>query len=232
MALRSALLAAALFAGLSGPAAWATTTLTPAAAQRAAETLLKALSQRNSQVIYEQLAPELRQATTADKVNLRLQNQEKILGSKVLEVVSGIDDSTVDAELTTPSGVRKITLVFDERGRLLAWEWERTNTPIRQIATSFVRAMSRGEVVSARSLLSLDLQEQISAQELTNRWQNLEKRTDSFVQIRGSLLASEGGDQQLVLVTTQFSRLTDNLFVILDSAGHIIGIDFPTTPPR
>jgi hypothetical protein len=232
MAFRSALLAAALFAGLSGPAALATTTLSPAAAQRAAETLLQSLSQKNSQAVYEQLAPELRQSTSAAKVNQRLQSQERILGSKVLEVVSGVDDSTVDAEVTTPSGVRKLTLVVDERGRLLAWEWERSDTPIRQIAGSFVRAMSRGEVVSARSMLSLDLQQQISAQELTNRWQNLEKRTGAFQRVRGTLVASQGGDQQLVLVTTQFSRLTDNLFVILDSAGHIIGIDFPTTPPR
>ncbi|MCP9828797.1 MULTISPECIES: DUF3887 domain-containing protein [unclassified Synechococcus] len=232
MVLRSALLAAALLAGFSGPAALATTSLSQADAKRAAENLLTAIGQRNSQAIYEQLAPELRQSTTVEKVNQRLQGQERILGSKVLEVVSGVDDSTVEAELTTPSGAKKIVLVVDERGRLLAWEWERSSTPIRQIASSFVTAVSRGEVVTARSMLSLELQQQISAQELTNRWQNLEKRTGPFQRVRGTLVASQGGDQQLVLVTTQFSRLTDNLFVILDSAGHIIGIDFPTTPPR
>jgi hypothetical protein len=31
-------------------------------------------------------------------------------------------------------------------------------------------------------------------------------------------------------VNTQFTRTTDNLFVILDSSNQIIGVDFPTDP--
>jgi hypothetical protein len=39
---------------------------------------------------------------------------------------------------------------------------------------------------------------------------------------------------KLVIVSTQFNRLTDNLFVILDGENQIIGVDFPDapTPPR
>jgi hypothetical protein len=35
---------------------------------------------------------------------------------------------------------------------------------------------------------------------------------------------------KLVLVNTQFTRTTDNLFVILDSSNQIVGVDFPTDP--
>jgi hypothetical protein len=33
---------------------------------------------------------------------------------------------------------------------------------------------------------------------------------------------------KLVLVNIQFTRTTDNLFVILDNSNQIVGIDFPT----
>jgi hypothetical protein len=37
-------------------------------------------------------------------------------------------------------------------------------------------------------------------------------------------------DQKLVIVKSQFSRITDNLFVILDGQNRIVGVDFPTEP--
>ena len=37
-------------------------------------------------------------------------------------------------------------------------------------------------------------------------------------------------DQRLVLVNTEFNRLTDSLFVILNSNNEIIGVDFPSDP--
>ena len=39
-------------------------------------------------------------------------------------------------------------------------------------------------------------------------------------------MASQGGDQQLVLVTIQFGKVTDNLFVIFNRDGRIINVDF------
>ena len=37
-------------------------------------------------------------------------------------------------------------------------------------------------------------------------------------------------DMKLLLVNTQFTRTTDNLFVILDNSNQIVGVDFPTDP--
>jgi hypothetical protein len=34
----------------------------------------------------------------------------------------------------------------------------------------------------------------------------------------------------LVLVNTEFNRISDNLFVILNSRNEITGVDFPTNP--
>ena len=35
---------------------------------------------------------------------------------------------------------------------------------------------------------------------------------------------------RLVLVNTEFNRLSDSLFVILNSNNEIIGVDFPSDP--
>ena len=45
-------------------------------------------------------------------------------------------------------------------------------------------------------------------------------------EIKSALVASQGGDQQIVLVTIQFGKVTDNLFVIFNLDGRIINVDF------
>jgi hypothetical protein len=42
--------------------------------------------------------------------------------------------------------------------------------------------------------------------------------------------AGSTADQHLVLVNTEFNRLSDSLFVILDNNNQIIGVDFPSEP--
>ncbi len=232
MNLRAPLLAVALACSLQGGQALATTVLSPDQARSAAEVLLDALRRDDSQAVFNLLAPELQSATSVEKVKLRLQQQGRILGGRVTDVSSGVDDSTVQGELRSARGTQPLVLVLDSRGRLLGWELDQKDTPIRQIATNFITAISQGRVVEARSLLERDLQEQVSPQDLLNRWKDLEKLTGSFQRLRGTVVASEGGPQQLVLVTTQFDRLTDNLFVIFDQVGHIIGVDFPEEARR
>ena len=45
-------------------------------------------------------------------------------------------------------------------------------------------------------------------------------------EIKSALVASQGGDQQIVLVTIQFGKVTDNLFVIFNRDARIINVDF------
>ncbi|MCT0218357.1 DUF3887 domain-containing protein [Synechococcus sp. CS-1329] len=232
MNLRVPLLAIALACGLQGGQAQATSALQPAEARAAGMVLLEALKRQDSQAVFDRLAPDLQRLTTVERVRERLQKQGPILGSRITEVSTGVDDSTVEADLRGPSGNRPLVLVLDGRGRVLGWELDQQDTPIRQIATTFITAISEGRVVQARSLLHRNLQAEISPQDLLNRWKDLEKFTGTFQRLRGTVVASEGGPQQLVLVTTQFRRVTDNLFVIFDPEGHIIGVDFPEDPAR
>ena len=40
-----------------------------------------------------------------------------------------------------------------------------------------------------------------------------------------AVIASQGGDQQLVLVSVEFGNATSNLFVIFNQRGQIINVD-------
>jgi hypothetical protein len=47
------------------------------------------------------------------------------------------------------------------------------------------------------------------------------------IAVRRILRSESTADLKLVLVNTQFTRTTDNLFVILDRTNQIVGVDFP-----
>lgn len=201
--------------------------LSPQQARQAAQAILDALQQRNGTRLYGLMADPIRQATTAARVQSRLNQQKRFDAAFVSGIIPGIDDTTVETRLNTATGSVPLTLVLDPRGKLLAWQLESGTTAIGQRAEAFVRDISANRLVSARSYLALPLQEELSPQAIAKKWADLQQMAGSFVGIRGALVAASGGDQQLVLVTIQFSRLTDNLFVIFDRDGRIIGVDFP-----
>jgi hypothetical protein len=87
-----------------------------------------------------------------------------------------------------------------------------------------------GHYISARSFLSPQLQEDLTPAVIQGRWQNLQKTTGDAVRVKRIALTETGSDQKLVLVNTEFTRLTDNIFVLLDDQNQIIGLDFPVEP--
>jgi hypothetical protein len=74
------------------------------------------------------------------------------------------------------------------------------------------------------------MQKEISANSLQARWQQLQRQTGQFVNIRKVVETEGGGYQRLVLVNIEFNRLSDSLFVILNANNDIIGVDFPSDP--
>jgi hypothetical protein len=90
-----------------------------------------------------------------------------------------------------------------------------------------VEALGAGRIVEARSLMSPEFQRDFPPAQLKSQWDEFLNSTGSFVRIRGAAVAHSGGPQQLVLVNTQFSRTSDNLFIVLDGVGSIVNVDFP-----
>ena len=76
-----------------------------------------------------------------------------------------------------------------------------------------------------RSKLSLDLQEDLAPDDLRRKWLKLSSVAGGFCQWKDAVIASQGGDQQLVLVSIEFGNATSNLFAIFDERGQIISVD-------
>lgn len=121
-------------------------------------------------------------------------------------------------------------MVLNDAGKLTGYHLDLTDEAASLVARNFVTALSQGHFITARSFLSLPMQAEIPAERLQLRWQELERQTGAFVRILKAVEADSSSDQRLVLVNTEFNRLSDSLFVILNSNNEIINVDFPNEP--
>ena len=230
MKLSAALLALTLSAPLAitlpGHAEELTRTqLTPAQATAAAEQLLSALEQRQGAKLHSSLATAIQSNVSRAAVQARLDQRARINSTRIVGVSPGYNTTTVDAVVTTASGDEALLMVLDEDGKLLAWKWSEQIKPIESTALSFVRDLAAGRWVIARSKLSLALQEELSPEDLKRKWTKLNNVSGGFRKVRDAVIASQGGEQQLVLVAVTFGKATSNLFVIFDERGRIINVD-------
>ena len=201
------------------------TDLSAADATKAAEQLLSALQQRQGSVIYDLLADAVQRSLSRDQVQQRLDRRPAILNSRVVGIASGYRTTTVDAVVTTAKGSENLLFVLDDAGQLLAWKWIDDVLPIERTALDFAADLAAGRWLQARSKLSLDLQQDLAPADLERKWTKLSTVSGGFRKLKQAVIASQGGDQQLVLVSVEFGDATSNLFVIFNQRGQIINVD-------
>jgi hypothetical protein len=155
----------------------------------------------------------------------RLNELTSIRRTRVVWVAPGYITTTVDAVVVTADGDQPLLMVLDEDGKLLAWKWSQQVQPIEATALEFVRYLADERWVLARTKLSLQLQEELSPADLERKWSKLNRVSGGFRKVKDAVIASQGGDQQLVLVAVAFGKATSNLFVIFDNQGRIINVD-------
>jgi len=201
------------------------TDLSAADATKAAEQLLSALQQRQGSVVYDLLADAVQRSLSRDQVQQRLDRRPAILNSRVVGIASGYRTTTVDAVVTTAKGSENLLFVLDDAGQLLAWKWIDDVLPIERTALDFAADLAAGRWLQARSKLSLDLQQDLAPADLERKWTKLSTVSGGFRKLKQAVIASQGGDQQLVLVSVEFGDATSNLFVIFNQRGQIINVD-------
>ena len=201
------------------------TGLSAADATKAAEQLLSALQQRQGSVVYDLLADAVQRSLSRDQVQQRLDRRPAILNSRVVGIASGYRTTTVDAVVTTAKGSENLLFVLDDAGQLLAWKWIDDVLPIERTALDFAADLAAGRWLQARSKLSLDLQQDLAPADLERKWTKLSTVSGGFRKLKQAVIASQGGDQQLVLVSVEFGDATSNLFVIFNQRGQIINVD-------
>ncbi|NJP20059.1 MAG: DUF3887 domain-containing protein [Hydrococcus sp. CRU_1_1] len=93
---------------------------------------------------------------------------------------------------------------------------------IQQKAEAFVDALSEKHFDKATKDLNRDMKQEWSSINAQQYWQDLQRATGKFEKRVKSTV-----DDNLVLVTIQFDKVTEDLFVIFDGQGNIVGVDFP-----
>jgi hypothetical protein len=199
-------------------------------ARAAAEQILKALREGDAEARFAQFAPKLQRMSSPAMVRSHLRNQPRILSWTLGSVVPGLDSSAVEARLVTSAGPRQLLMIIDNEGLLEGYHFDAADGAAETVARQFVQALIEGRYVFASSFLSPKLQEEIPPAALQRKWQALQQRTGTVVKMEKVARAEDTTDMKLVLVLTKFTRLNDNIFVILDRRNAIIGVDFPTDP--
>lgn len=199
-------------------------------ALQAANRILTAVRNRDANAYFALLAPDPQRVSSPAMAAQALQRLPKLESWRVSEVVPGLDSSSVTAQLTTSAGPREVLLVLDGSGRLEGYHVNVSDAKAEDVVRAFIQALSRGYFVTASSYLSERMREEIPQPVLQRKWLNLQAITGQFQGIKKITRAESNDQMKLVIVGTKFNRLTDNLYVILDTDNQIIGVDFPDAP--
>lgn len=199
-------------------------------ARQAAERILTAVRNRDANAYFALLAPAPQRVTSPAMAAQALKRLPKLESWTLSEVVPGLDSSSVTAQLRTSEGPREVLLVVDGKGRLEGYHVNVTDAKAEDVVRAFMQALGRGYFVTASSFLSERLREEIPQPVLQRKWQNLQTLTGQFQSVKKITRAESNDQMKLVIVSTKFNRLTDNLYVTLDTSNQIIGVDFPDSP--
>jgi hypothetical protein len=201
--------------------------LTVEAARAAANRILEAVKSLDPNLRYSQFSAQLKAVSSPAMVAETMRNQPRLLSWTLLSVRGGLRTTTVEASLRTTAGTRDLFMVLNSKGELDGYHLDLTDAKASQVAADFVKALSGGHYITARSFLSLPLQAELTPATLQVKWQQLQRYTGNFIRVRRVVTAERNADSQLVLVHTEFNRASDSLFVVLNQNNEIISVDFP-----
>ena len=241
--LRSALVGLAMATALGGPIppALQAADLTGALAQvpaqasppsvaaitKAANRVLDALRSGDANARYALFADALKRTSSPAMVANTMKTQPKVLSYRILRVLPGLSNSLVETTINTTAGSRDVVLVLNNAGQLAGFQPDNADQLSTDVVKGFVEALIKGQFVTARSVLSLAMQDELTPSALQAKWQRLQRVTGDAIKVRHLLLADSAPDQKLVIVSMDFQRLTDSLFVVLNDKNEITGVDFP-----
>jgi hypothetical protein len=125
-----------------------------------------------------------------------------------------------------PSG--HVTVTVSKKNEIAGVNFP-TRRTIQAIAEESVSARASGDWIKARDRYSPALKAEITPQQLEERWERVQKLAGKFKRIVKSevIPAANEGDPDLVLVTLEFEKVTDDLFFLFNRQKQIIGVDLP-----
>jgi hypothetical protein len=150
---------------------------------------------------------------------------KKVISSHAVNIVNA-DLVVINTQFKNEQG--KFVFTFDSQGYFLGIDFPAVGS-VDRIAKNVVQALAENDFVRARGYLSALLKTEIFPQQVQSKWKELLKSTGAFKKIKEITVVpgSMGNQTDVVLVTVEFAKITEDIFVIFDQNRRVVGIDVP-----
>ena len=147
------------------------------------------------------------------------------LKSRVLNTINA-DLVIITTEFEKATGDFIVT--FNQDGEIVGVDFPKIDT-IDRIAEIFINALATNDFPRARGYLHPFLKTEFFPQKVQQQWQELLQQTGRVkriveIQVRTGSTVDE---VDLVSVTIEFEKVTEDMLVIFDDSRRIVGVNFP-----
>ncbi|WP_013321732.1 DUF3887 domain-containing protein [Gloeothece verrucosa] len=185
---------------------------------------------------YEELrkimAPPLAQSLTAQKIKDIWDKSEQATG-KITKQLNAEVVNTVNADLVVVNTqfaktTDNIVVTFNKNQQIVGIDFPKIDS-IEQISQIFVESMAANNYTKARGYLHPFLKTELFPQQVQKRWEDLIRRNGAFKKIvKTEIRPGSNVDRtDLVIVTAEFDKGSEPLFIIFDEERRIVGVDAP-----
>ena len=202
--------------------------------QQTAEQFIQLLGQQDYTQARTILAPDLQSKWPAQKIQ-QLWEEDLVTRTGAFQsIVKSKAINAINAELIVVTvkferSEEDLIVTLNSQQQIIGLDFPETRS-IETIATEFVNALVAKDYAKARGYLHPLLKAEAFPEKVQQDWEDLLKVTGPYKR-QVSYQVRKGSDMDgvdVVLVTLQFEKVTEDLFLIFDDEKQIVNIDFPT----
>jgi len=201
------------------------------AVQQKAKTLLDLLVAEDYAQVRTLLHPDLQAQWPPEKIEELWQDLLSTTGAVKQQLDSRVSN-TVNADIVFltvefENVTEELLVTFNKEQQIIGLDFPNLET-IEEIAEKVVEALAAEDFARARGYLHPFLKTEIFPQEIQTKWNALQTRTGPFQRQVSTEVRSGSSvdDVDVVLVTIEFEKVTDDLIFMFDDQKQIVGIDF------
>lgn len=193
---------------------------------------LKLFFDKNFEEVRKNIHPDLQNQVTVEllkqewlSTNSQNGNFKKIQKSKALYTPgSDLVILTVEFEKVTDDWI----VIFNDNQQIIGTDFP-TSKNLEEIALEVVNSLANSKFDTARSYLHPFLKKDIFPEQVQSKWEQLQKENGNFQKIIGTNIrrGSSLDNADIVFVTIQFAKNTQDLLIMFNNNKRIIGVDFP-----
>lgn len=201
--------------------------------QQTAEQFIQLLGKKDYVQARSILAPALQSEWSAEKIQQLWEGDllantgayQSIVKSKAIDAVNA---QLIVVTVKFDRGEKDLIVTLNPQQQIVGLDFPETKS-IEEIATEFVKALAAKDYAKARGYLHPLLKAEAFPEKVQQKWEDLVKVTGPYKQQVGYQV-KKGSDLDgvdVVLVTIQFEKVTEDLFLVFDDQKQIVNIDFP-----